>query len=323
MQERRYSSSSFFCVCSLILNFYVVNILVDYFEVLGVKRTASDREIKDAYRRLAKKYHPDPNPGNPEAERYMQAINEAKAVLFDPVKREEHRAMLGMREGISAERLAELRRNSRFQGTTNYTPPPPRRPRSKWDRLWKKYFYAAAVAIILCTIGIISYEISTRPKLVSDPIKDILARYHQSSTSLADTLPTDTLTFPDDSAPKLRRMGDILFGLGEYRSAAKYYQMYLEKAPVNDTIIGNLSYAYFKEGQYARTLQILSREMHGDSNLVVAYYNTGELFLREGKSFDARDAFMAATHIADSMSRAGRQPPDQAQLARKELSRIP
>jgi tetratricopeptide (TPR) repeat protein len=297
--------------------------VVDYFEVLGVKRTASDREIKEAYRRLAKKYHPDPNPGNPEAERHMQEINEAKAVLFDPVRREEHRATLRMREGFSAERLEELRSNSRFQGTTTYTPPPPRRPQSKWDKRWRKYFLGAAALLILSTIGIISYEIVSRPKRISDPIKDIMARYRSTNTSLMDTLPLDTLTFPEDTAPKLRRMGDILFGLGEYRSAAKYYEMYLKKAPENDTVIGNLSFAYFKEGRYAQTLQILSREMHGDSNLVVAYYNIGELFLREGKSFDARDAFAAATHIADSMSHAGHQPPDQARLARNELSRIP
>ena len=43
--------------------------------------------------------------------------------------------------------------------------------------------------------------------------------------------------------------------------------MYLRKSPPNDTVIGNLSYAYFKRGKYAQTLEVLSRNMHGDSNL--------------------------------------------------------
>ena len=293
--------------------------------MLGVKRTASDREIKEAYRRLAKKYHPDPNPGDPEAEQHMQAINEAKAVLFDPVKREEHRATLHVRESFSAERIEALRKDSRFQGTTTYSPRSWRRPQSKWDRLWRKYVYAFVAVLVLAIAGVITYEIATRPKMSEDPIKDIIARYRNSNVTLPDegrVARPDTLTFPDDTAPKLRRMGDILFGLGEYRSAAKYYEMYLSKAPENDTVIGNLSYAYFKEGQYAQTLQILSHEMHGDSNLIVAYYNIGELFLREQKPFDARDAFRAAAHLADSMSMAGRQPPPDARRAKSELAKL-
>ena len=299
--------------------------MIDYFEVLGVKRTASDREIKEAYRRLAKKYHPDPHPGDPEAGRRMQALNEAKATLFDPVKREEHRATLRMREGISAERLEELRRNSRFQGSTTYTPHPPRLPGSKWDELWRKYFLSVAVVLLLSTAALVAYEMANHPKLPADPIRAIISRYQTPVSPFGDSIPTppDTLRFPDDSAPKLRRMGDILFGLGEYRSAAKYYEMYLKKSPENDTVIGNLSYAYFKRGEFAKTLEVLSHEMHGDSNLVVAYYNLGQLFQKEGKPFDARDAFRAAVHISDSMAAAGRHPPEQGNRAKNELVRMP
>ena len=58
----------------------------DYYEVLGISKGASEEEIKKAYKKLARKYHPDMNPGDKEAEEKFKEINEANEVLSDPEK---------------------------------------------------------------------------------------------------------------------------------------------------------------------------------------------------------------------------------------------
>jgi curved DNA-binding protein len=62
----------------------------DYYEVLGVPRTASEKDVKSAFRKLARQYHPDVNPNDPQAADKFKEINEANEVLSDPEKRKRY-----------------------------------------------------------------------------------------------------------------------------------------------------------------------------------------------------------------------------------------
>jgi curved DNA-binding protein len=63
---------------------------VDYYKVLGIDKTATPKDIRNAYRKLARKYHPDLNPNNQDAKARFQQINEANEVLSDPEKRKKY-----------------------------------------------------------------------------------------------------------------------------------------------------------------------------------------------------------------------------------------
>lgn len=63
---------------------------IDYYQVLGIDKKATQEEIKKAYRKLARKYHPDLNPDNKDAELKFKAVNEANEVLGDPEKRKQY-----------------------------------------------------------------------------------------------------------------------------------------------------------------------------------------------------------------------------------------
>ncbi|GAA3703702.1 DnaJ C-terminal domain-containing protein [Zhihengliuella alba] len=71
----------------------------DFYAILGVSKDASDADIKKAYRKLARKYHPDTNPGDADAEKRFKDVTEANTVLSDPEQRQQYDAIRAMGSG--------------------------------------------------------------------------------------------------------------------------------------------------------------------------------------------------------------------------------
>src|SRR5512140_1810909 len=88
----------------------------DYYAVLGVPRTASQAEIKKAYRKLARQHHPDAKPGDKASERRFKEVNEANEVLGDPEKRRQYDELGANWEQISRARAAGAGAGSPFAG---------------------------------------------------------------------------------------------------------------------------------------------------------------------------------------------------------------
>jgi len=87
---------------------------VDYYKILGVDKTALPKDIKSAYRKLARKYHPDLNPNDKDANKNFQQINEANEVLSDPEKRKKYDQY-----GKDWQHADEFEKQKQYQEQTN------------------------------------------------------------------------------------------------------------------------------------------------------------------------------------------------------------
>lgn len=89
---------------------------IDYYKILGVDKSASQDDIKKAYKKLARKHHPDLNPSDPDAKRRFQEINEANEVLSDPEKRKKY-DQYGEHWQHADQFEAQRRQQHQYQGT--------------------------------------------------------------------------------------------------------------------------------------------------------------------------------------------------------------
>jgi curved DNA-binding protein len=94
---------------------------VDYYKLLGIDKTATPKDIKNAYRKLARKYHPDLNPNDKDAKRNFQQINEANEVLSDPEKRKKYDQYgKDWQHSEQFEKQKQYQQQSPYSGGTRY-----------------------------------------------------------------------------------------------------------------------------------------------------------------------------------------------------------
>lgn len=90
---------------------------IDYYKILGVEKSAGEKDIKNAYRKLARKHHPDLNPNDAEANKRFQQLNEANEVLSDPEKRKKYdKYGENWQHGEAYEQQARQQQQGRAQG---------------------------------------------------------------------------------------------------------------------------------------------------------------------------------------------------------------
>ncbi|HSZ86696.1 MAG TPA: J domain-containing protein [Puia sp.] len=93
---------------------------IDYYKILGLNKNASEEDIKKAYRKLARKHHPDLNPNDKEANKKFQQINEANEVLSDPEKRKKYDQYGKDWQHADQFEQAKQQRSQRTQGDSGY-----------------------------------------------------------------------------------------------------------------------------------------------------------------------------------------------------------
>jgi curved DNA-binding protein CbpA len=276
----------------------------DYYSILGIPRSASEEEIKEAYRRLAKRWHPDANLGSESAQRMMQDLNRAKEVLFEVDTREEYIHLLNLQDSLSQDNLERLRKKWGDSGFAEPHVAPSMYPVPKFSR--GKFYGVLIIIVGFISIAVVLALQSNSTKVRKDPIQEIIERNKPTSTLLTP-LPVepDTIKVPDAPPERLAQMAAMLSMLNEHKTAAKYWEKALELDPSNIEVVTNLLFHYLKSKRYEQAFGLVESRVQNDTSKVVIYNRVGEYFLVEGKRFDAEDAFRKAVQLGSRLQLVG------------------
>jgi len=263
----------------------------DFYEVLGISRAATNAEIRSAYKKLAKEFHPDRNPGNKEAEEKFKAINEAYHTLCNPIKKAQYdlryyNLVLTYDENHWQE-VQHKRRYYQWQRT---------HPRETEYRYDKNYFKIQGLAFLVFLIiaGFCFAVIHTahyyvrqqqleKMRVHTQLLNQANALFHSGRFNDAFTLiqnleQEDPLEYRfgfarDSLIDALRKQADQEFTLRDFESAVTHYRILKQyEHPVRFETLENMYLCQYYLGNYEESLQAL-KHLHNQEP-----YNLGLIY---------------------------------------------
>ena len=276
----------------------------DYFTILGIPRSASEEEIKEAYRRLAKQWHPDNNHTDPEASRTMQDLNHAKEVLFQKETREEYVRVLKLQDKITPEYVERVARKyvRDYERTS--------RTLASFPKFDRKKFAVVFAFLIAAVVGAFYFGYTTTAETSptpASPVQAILQRQQTLGTTPKHRGGADSVKVPELSADKLAQMAALFVMMEERGTAIKYYEKALTLDPENAEIFTNLLLNLLHHYEYQGAFSLLDGFAKTDSLRVILWSKIGEYFLVESppRRRDASDAFRNVMIVASRIQDPG------------------
>jgi tetratricopeptide (TPR) repeat protein len=270
----------------------------NFYEVLGISRAAQPAEIKAAFKRLAKVYHPDRNPGNKEAEETFKIINEAYHTLMHPVKKSQYDLRLygltlSHQEDTTWE---EVKKRRYYQWQKAQT------SRYRFD---KNYFKIQGLAfLVFLIIAGFSFSIihtahyyvhkqyMERVRANSQMLTQVNGlfgegRFQDAFTLIKNLEEHDPLDYRfgfarDSLVDALRKKADLEFRLKDFSTAVEHYKILREvEHPVRFETLENISMCQYYLGNYEESLQALKHLHNQEPNNLALIYQIGIINLEK------------------------------------------
>lgn len=250
----------------------------NYYEILGVPRTADQSAIKAAFKRLAMRHHPDRNPGNPEAEEIFKKINEAYHTLADPAKKVIYDSGIALLPLFAAAEYEREMKRRRYWYWKKY--------QDRGYRLDKEYFKIQGLAFLVFIVisgfcfglihtaqYIVQQKVQARWQEITQSLKQVNALYgaghlddaFQMIQNLKKENPNEFLfVYAKDSLVNvLRNTADTKFEENNFLDAVVFYsKLQKYESPVRYETISRISLCQFYLGNFKESLQALKHLHH-------------------------------------------------------------